>query len=81
MKQSTIDLIKSVLSIDETILPDDAQILLKQLQTAREGRKPRPRLAEVSGRPSSHCAKVRQGRATHAHSNYLSYSPLRSKRG
>lgn len=53
MKQSTLELIKNVLSTDETILPDESNALLKTLQTASAGRKPRPgtikQAAEVLG--------------------------------
>ncbi len=66
MKPTTLELIKNVLSTDETVQPDDAQAFLKQLQTTNAGRKPRPgtikQAAEVF-----HSAKVRQGRATHTH--------------
>lgn len=42
MKQTTIELIKNVLSTDETVLPADAQKVLKQLTAGNEIKKPRP---------------------------------------
>lgn len=42
MKQATFELIKNVLSTDETVLPNESNALLKTLKTASEGRNPRP---------------------------------------
>ena len=42
MKQTTLDLIKNVLSTDETISPEQAMDILKHLQKTKAGRKPRP---------------------------------------
>lgn len=42
MKPTTLELIKNVLAADETILPADAQTIVKQLTASRIGRKVRP---------------------------------------
>lgn len=42
MKPTTFELIKNVLSTDETILPEDAKLIVKQLRTSNIGEKPRP---------------------------------------
>lgn len=42
MKQTTLELIRNVLSTDETILQDDAKAISKQLETSTKVRKPRP---------------------------------------
>lgn len=42
MKRTTIELIKNVLSTDETVLPEDAQKILKQLAAVNIEKKPRP---------------------------------------
>lgn len=42
MKPATIELIKNVLSTDETVLPVDAQKVLKQIAAVNGEQKPRP---------------------------------------
>ncbi|VGO13466.1 hypothetical protein PDESU_02023 [Pontiella desulfatans] len=42
MKPATIELIKNVLSTDDTVLPTDAQKVLKQLAAVNGEQKPRP---------------------------------------
>ncbi len=42
MKPTTLELIKNVLSTDETILPEEADCFLKKLRESASGRKPRP---------------------------------------
>jgi len=42
MKPTTLNLIKNVLSTDETILPEDAREVLNQLKASGVDKKPRP---------------------------------------
>lgn len=42
MKPTTLELIKNVLAADETILPADAEAIVKQLNTSGIDRKARP---------------------------------------
>jgi hypothetical protein len=53
MKQTTYDLIKNVLSTDDTITPDDSRDILRQLQEAKTVPKPCPgtikQAAEILG--------------------------------
>jgi uncharacterized protein YfaA (DUF2138 family) len=42
MKPTTIELIKNVLAADETIPPDEANVIEKQLKASASGKKTRP---------------------------------------
>lgn len=42
MKPTTFELIKNVLAADETIQPEDAKAIEKQLRASTSGKKPRP---------------------------------------